>query len=212
MNNRQFLKIDNFLTSDEINSIDNELLQIGQLLTKEKILSDSNEIVYEFSRIYLDYHFINNRDESDILKIMSSNIFTDLTYNKMGKKEMLMNLIPFSTNNETQYTVYEQGGKYLWHIDSEPTVESDFTCLRIANYIYYLNDDFEGGELELSYKRDVEYEGEFYTAPPFVELSADKVIIPKKNTLVIMPSDMWHRVKPITKGKRRTINGHIGFI
>ena len=140
MDNRQFLKIDDFLTTDEISTIDNELSQISQ------------------------------------------------------------------------YTVYEEGGKYLWHIDSEPMIKPDFKRLRVANYIYYINDDFEGGELELSYKRDVEYEGEFYNTPPFVELSADKVIIPKKNTLIIMPSDMWHRVKPIIKGKRRTINGHIGFI
>jgi len=42
---------------------------------------------------------------------------------------------------------------------------------------------------------------------PLVSLT----ITPKKNTLVVIPSDMLHRVKPITKGKRRTINGHIGF-
>ena len=204
MDNRQFLKIDDFLTTDEISTINNELSQISHKLEEVQTQSENN-IISLFSRIYLDKYYENNRDKSDILKIMSSNIFTDLTYNKMGKKEMLMNLIPFSTNNETQYTVYEQGGKYLWHIDSE------YPSMRIANYIYYMNDDFEGGELELSYKRDVKYEGEFYNAPPFVELSADKVIIPKKNTLVIMPSDMWHRVKPIIKGKRRTINGHIGF-
>jgi len=210
MDNRQFLKIDDFLTTDEISTIDNELSQISHKLEEVQTQSENN-IISLFSRIYLDKYYENNRDKSDILKIMQSKIFSNMTYNKMGKKEILMNLIPFSTNNETQYTVYEKGGKYLWHIDSEPITRLDFTRLRISNYIYYINDDFEGGELELSYKKDVEYEGEFYNAPPFVELSADKVIIPKKNTLIIIPSDMWHRVKPITRGKRRTINGHIGF-
>ena len=210
MDNRQFLKIDDFLTTDEISTIDNELSQISHKLEEVQTQSENN-IISLFSRIYLDKYYENNRDKSDILKIMQSKIFSNMTYNKMGKKEILMNLIPFSTNNETQYTVYEEGGKYLWHIDSEPITRLDFTRLRISNYIYYINDDFEGGELELSYKKDVEYEGEFYNAPPFVELSADKVIIPKKNTLIIIPSDMWHRVKPITRGKRRTINGHIGF-
>tara|TARA_R110002096_G_scaffold429650_1_gene642711 strand:- start:59 stop:697 length:639 start_codon:yes stop_codon:yes gene_type:complete len=211
MDNRQFLKIDDFLTTDEISTIDNELSQISHSLEEVQTLSENN-IISLFSRIYLDNYYENNRDKSDILKIMQSKIFNNTTYNKMGKREPLINLIQFSTDNEAQYTVYEEGGKYLWHIDSEPITRPDFKRLRVANYIYYINDDFEGGELELSYKRDVEYEGEFYNTPPFVELSADKVIIPKKNTLIIMPSDMWHRVKPIIKGKRRTINGHIGFI
>ena len=70
-----------------------------------------------------------------------------------------------------------------------------------------MNDDFEGGELELSFKTDIDvYNNKLPFNPP-----VHMVITPKKNTLVIIPSDMWHRVKPITKGERRTVNGHIGF-
>ena len=62
--------------------------------------------------------------------------------------------------------------------------------------------------MELSYRTDIDSWSVESPPDPLV----DCVIIPKKNTLVIIPTDMWHRVRPIIKGKRRTINGHIGFI
>ena len=76
---------------------------------------------------------------------------------------------------------------------------------RIANFILYLNDDFEGGKLEMSFKNDMDLND----LPS--DIQTDLLITPKKNTLVIMPSDVWHRVNPVIKGKRKTINGHIGF-
>ena len=187
---RQFLRIDDFLTIDERNLIDIELEQLTPSLKQEEIKDTSNGIMANFSRVHLLDHYRGRKHESDIIKIFSTMLFAESTLNRMGHNELLLNLIPHSTKTEIQYTIYEKGGQFEWHIDSIlPTY-------RIANFIYYLNDDFEGGELELSYKGDTE---------------VDVIITPKKNTLVIIPSDMWHRVRPVIDGHRKTINGHFGF-
>ncbi len=212
MIDRDFLKIENWLTKDEMLYIDNELLQIGKDLKKEVNENKNYDIVSTYSRIYIHDYYKNNRDKTKLISIISSNLFNGKLYNILDNlvREPLLRLIRFSTNDELQYTVYEQGGNYVWHVDSsKPNMNQLAPHNRVANFIYYLNDDFEGGELELSYSRDIDItvgDSGIIHDPPI-----SKIIKPKKNTLVIMPSDMWHRVKPTTNGKRRTLNGHIGF-
>tara|TARA_R110000744_G_scaffold262942_1_gene377444 strand:+ start:471 stop:1085 length:615 start_codon:yes stop_codon:yes gene_type:complete len=203
MIDRDIVRIDNWLTSSEMSDIDNELLEIGKNLKKETNKNENDDIISIYSRLYIDRYYENNRDESKLIHTIKSNLFNQKNYNIIDDlvREPLLRLIPFTNYHETQYTVYEQGGKYVWHIDSSVPHN------RVANFIYYLNDNFEGGELELSYSRDIDITGDSKQHTP----PLSNMIIPKKNTLIIMPSDMWHRVKPITNGKRRTINGHIGF-
>ena len=203
MIDRDIVKIENWLTSSEMSDINNELLEIGKDLKKEINKNDNSDTLSIYSRIYVDDYYIENREKSKSLSIMRSNLFNQKIYDILNDlvREPLLRLIPFSTKDELQYTVYEKGGKYVWHIDSSKPHN------RVANFIYYLNDNFQGGELELSYSRDIDITGDSKQLTP----PLSNIIIPKKNTLVIMPSDMWHRVKPITNGKRRTLNGHIGF-
>lgn len=196
---RQVIKIDNLLTDNEMKLVESELLILNEKLEKLEKIYD-NTTISSLHRVFLDDEYEFNRNDSYILNIITSKLFSESTMNRIGTIEPLLRLIPFSNEHETQYTVYEEGGEYIWHIDSIAPNN------RIANFILYLNDNFEGGELELSYRTDLDSNLKCLHNP-----SVDSVIIPKKNTLVIIPSDMWHRVKPITKGKRKTINGHIGF-
>jgi Rps23 Pro-64 3,4-dihydroxylase Tpa1-like proline 4-hydroxylase len=199
---RDIIKIHDFLTDDKISLINEELLKLDPSL-KDEYYYDGGEPLAYFSRVYIN-NFFKMPNESDILKIIPSNMFTESVYNKIPEQELLLKLIPSSTYSECQYTVYGKGGNFKWHVDSN----SISTSHRIANFIYYLNDNFEGGELELSFRTDIDNRNINCIPNP----SPDLLIVPKKNTLVIMPSDMWHRVKPVIKGKRKTINGHIGFI
>lgn len=219
MINREIIQLDNLLTYDEIKLFESELLELDKSLEKETAINpygtldvkivkgevkesvSDKEIMYSFSRIYLDDIYKFDRRNSNILNIIDSKLFSNLVLDNVGVIEPLLRLIRFSNNHESQYTVYDKGGNYVWHVDSIMPYN------RIANFILYLNDDFEGGELELSFKTDVDILS--LTVPP--NPPVDLVITPKKNMMVVMPSDMWHRVRPITKGKRRTINGHIGF-
>ena len=202
---REIVKIDNLLTYKEMKSFESELLSLNSLKQNFHSNNKFGELS-NLSRVFMDKVYMKNRSDSFILNTLSLKLFSDLIFSKIGEVEILLRLIQFSNHHETQYTVYKKGGKYHWHVDSAiDDIRNPKT--RVANYIFYMNDDFEGGELELSFKTDIDiYDNKLPFNPP-----VHMVITPKKNTLVIIPSDMWHRVKPITKGERRTVNGHVGF-
>ena len=72
---------------------------------------------------------------------------------------------------------YPEGGYISKHAD----IDADAGSVTIS---YNINDDYEGGELELQF-------GKF-----------NEVLKPEAGTGIIFPSWMPHRVKPVTKGKR----------
>ncbi len=80
-----------------------------------------------------------------------------------------------------QYTVYDPGGKFDWHIDLGP----DMTSARKLSVSVQLSpaDEYEGGELEfLNARRGSEALG--------------------LGTAIFFPSYMVHRVTPLTRGRR----------
>jgi PKHD-type hydroxylase len=89
-----------------------------------------------------------------------------------------------------QYSEYEDGGHYTWHTDSVLRGEENDT--RKISFSILLNDDFEGGELQL-YK--------FGDKPDTMRM--------KKNSVVFFPSFMLHRVTPVTKGVRKALVGWV---
>lgn len=89
---------------------------------------------------------------------------------------------------------YGVGGHYIPHVDAETLYQDDMglalwekTLDRDLSVVYFINDDFAGGELF------------------FPEL--DLVIEPEAGTLVCFPSDhnYIHGVRPVTAGRRYTI-------
>jgi Rps23 Pro-64 3,4-dihydroxylase Tpa1-like proline 4-hydroxylase len=88
-----------------------------------------------------------------------------------------------------QFLYYKTGGKYDIHNDSEDWVDGKLNrvCERDVTILLYLNDDYEGGELEL---------------PDW-----GCTFKPKAGTLIAFPSyiEFRHRVHPVTKGKRYTL-------
>jgi PKHD-type hydroxylase len=67
----------------------------------------------------------------------------------------------------------------------------------LISFTIFLNDDYEGGEFDL----------EIYgpaAEPRYVEIKKQ----PKTNC-VIFHSDMWHRVRPVTKGVRKSLVGWV---
>lgn len=81
---------------------------------------------------------------------------------------------------------YELNGKYEPHVDDGPYVPRTLSC------IYFVNDDYSGGELNFL---------NHMTSEVFLSIK------PKKNSLVIWPSNFLypHAVKPVTKGTRYTV-------
>lgn len=89
---------------------------------------------------------------------------------------------------------YGQGGHYIPHVDAE-TLYTDEDGLELwektldrdISVVYFINDDFEGGEL-------------FFP-------SLDLLVKPKAGTLICFPSDhnYIHGVKPVTTGRRYSV-------
>lgn len=84
---------------------------------------------------------------------------------------------------DIQYLEYKVGDYYDWHSDVSEGVSS----LRKISMSYVLNDDFEGGELEIFHG------GENY------------VLDAKIEQLVAFTSFMNHRVRKVTKGIRKAL-------
>ena len=101
-----------------------------------------------------------------------------------------------------QFTIYKKGQYYDWHCDSwdKPYVEEGPTKgkIRKLSVTVTLTDpkEYKGGELEFDFRSQ-----EPDKKP---NLRTCTEILPK-GSLVVFPSFVWHRVKPVTKGERNSL-------
>ena len=86
---------------------------------------------------------------------------------------------------DIQILKYEKGGHYKFHSDSSRNIH------RILSCIFFINDDYEGGDLMFRY--------------PFKEHIVK--IKKKSNRLVIFPSNFLyeHSVEPVVSGERFSV-------
>ena len=103
-----------------------------------------------------------------------------------------------------QFTKYAKGQYYDWHFDSwdEPYSITKGTNyegkIRKLSVTLSLSDasEYEGGELEFSFPTNGPHK-----KPNIVQCKE----IRTKGSLVVFPSNVWHRVKPVTKGTRYSL-------
>ena len=95
-----------------------------------------------------------------------------------------------------QYGTYSDGGFYDWHVDEEAEIEpiNGKYLVRKLSMTIWLNDpdEYEGGEFDIEIKNpksEVRYET--------LKLS--------KGSIIIFPSDKWHRVRPVISGVRKSL-------
>jgi len=136
--------------------------------------------------------------DSQVCWITKSFIFdTILPYIKIANKNAGWNF-QFDWTEDAQFTVYKKNMHYDWHMDSwkEPYSDDSFPNyrgkIRKISSVLLLSDpkDFKGGELEFDFTNGG---------------GAGKKIateINKKGSLVVFPSFVKHRVRPVTQGTR----------
>jgi PKHD-type hydroxylase len=95
-----------------------------------------------------------------------------------------------------QYTIYEPGQYYDWHIDSL-VKPYDNGLIRKISFTICLNEDYTGGELEIS-KPNPKPEKHLNT-----KLNGDFIT----GTIVSFPSFIWHKVNPVLVGTRKVLVG-----
>ena len=95
-----------------------------------------------------------------------------------------------------QYTEYSPSDEYGWHTDQAREPYPDRRVRKIS-FSVFLNDDFEGGQFDLEvYGPNVEQR----------YLTFENL---KPGTALFFQSHMWHRVRPITTGLRKSLVGWV---
>ena len=111
---------------------------------------------------------------------------------------------------ECQFTIYKENQFYDWHNDSTwepydtPEDLNHHGKIRKLSVTISLSDesDYEGGEFEFDFRnqekhdnKHLKLEDRFQSVPQ----------IKPKGSIVVFPSFVWHRVKPITSGTRYSL-------
>ena len=96
-----------------------------------------------------------------------------------------------------QFTVYNKNQYYNWHYDSikaKPTGK-----VRKLSAVVSLNkkEDYEGGRLQ--FLNNLNFDSEIIECPALHHIGS----------IVVFPSFIWHRVKPVTKGTRKVLVGWV---
>jgi len=94
-----------------------------------------------------------------------------------------------------QYTIYNEGDFYNWHVDQLTPYENN--TIRKLSFTLCLNDDYEGGDFEIC------------NPHPIPEYSTTTTFKLQKGDMIVFPSHIWHRVKPVTKGVRKSLVGWV---
>lgn len=95
-----------------------------------------------------------------------------------------------------QYGEYHFGGEYGWHVDQHSKPYKD-NRVRKFSFSVFLNDDYEGGEFDL----------EIYNPNQNPRYITIEKLTP--NTAVFFQADVWHRVRPVSQGVRRSLVGWV---
>ena len=103
-----------------------------------------------------------------------------------------------------QFTKYKLNQFYDWHCDSWPNPYDNEKDLNVHGKIRKLSvtcslsdpKDYKGGELEFDYRNKNPNEKNNF--------KKCKEILPR-GSIVVFPSFVWHRVKPVTKGNRYSL-------
>ena len=106
-----------------------------------------------------------------------------------------------------QFTKYKKGQYYDWHCDSwekpyhKPNNFNQNNKIRKLSMTCQLTDgsEYEGGELEFDFRN---YDP--HTRNEILHVRKAKEILPK-GSIIVFPSFVWHRVKPVTAGTRYSL-------
>jgi len=102
-----------------------------------------------------------------------------------------------------QFTKYNKGQHYTWHADGFPDAYDNPNDLNYHDKIRKLSGvlflshpkEYKGGELLFDLRNKEDGKDNIKSTKEFCV----------KGTIVIFPSFIWHKVTPVTKGKRHTL-------
>ena len=93
-----------------------------------------------------------------------------------------------------QFGIYSAGGKYDWHVDQGSKIILKVGSIRKISMTLFMNnpDEYEGGEFDL----------ELFHPNKKPRYKTFKL---KKGSAIFFQSDVWHRVRPVSSGVRKSL-------
>ena len=178
-----------------------DIIRYGKEQDKEMALTgNQNKTVKDLSELELKN--IQQKRKSDVVWMSDRWIYNEIQpYVNIANEQSGWNF-SWDWSESCQFTKYSKGQYYGWHCDSwEKPYEGNNEStgrIRKLSVTVSLSDpsEYEGGELEF----------DFRNRDPDKKRSTSKCteILPK-GSLVVFPSFMWHRVRPVTKGTRHSL-------
>jgi PKHD-type hydroxylase len=149
---------------------------------------------------------LKRKRNSDLVWLTENWIYKELQpYIHIANKNAGWNF-EWDSSEPCQFTKYKLNQYYDWHCDSwdkpyDKPGKHDHGKVRKLSMTCQLTDgsEYEGGELEFDYRN---YEP--HMRDESQHLIKAKEILPK-GSIVVFPSFVWHRVKPVTKGIRYSL-------
>jgi len=146
---------------------------------------------------------LKQKRDSNIVWLNDNWIYKEIhPYIKLANEQAGWNF-QWDWSESCQFTKYKLNQYYDWHCDSwelpynEPNDLTRHGKIRKLSVTCSLSnpEDYEGGELEFDFRN---------TDPdkPQVRKCAE---IQERGSIVVFPSHVWHRVKPVTKGTRYSL-------
>jgi len=124
---------------------------------------------------------------------LKKDLFSIVSY---ANKSWKFNL---NCNEDVQFTEYEPRGHYTWHNDSIKNPMNLKNMQRKLSTVVQLSppEDYEGGDLKFNFRGlDGLNQDTIMSPPPEFK---------QQGSMVIFPSFLWHKVEPITSGKRYSL-------
>lgn len=101
----------------------------------------------------------------------------------------------WSHSEEIQFTEYKDGCFYDWHADSDDNSTREKVCRKLSMSVSLTDPkEYEGGEFEFDYRNK--------TKTSAIE---EVTRLKPKGSILVFPSYIFHRVKPVTKGTRHSL-------
>ena len=150
---------------------------------------------------------MKRKRNSDLVWLSETWIYKELhPYIHQANKSAGWNF-EWDRSESCQFTKYKLNQYYDWHCDSwdkpydKPNNPEEHGKIRKLSMTCQLTDgsEYEGGELEFDFKN---YDP--HMRDESKHLVKAKEILPK-GSIIVFPSFVWHRVKPVTKGTRYSL-------
>jgi PKHD-type hydroxylase len=146
---------------------------------------------------------LKKKRDSDIVWLNERWIYNAIhPYIHQANKDANWNF-EWSFSESCQFTKYKKGQYYDWHCDSwnkpyDSVNTPSHGKQRKLSVTLSLSDDkdYSGGELEFDFRN---------TDPDKKANTHVLKEIRSKGSLVVFPSDVWHRVKPVKRGVRHSL-------